>query len=393
MIYPMEADFWDTPADGTAPSRRSANALLSFAQFSTTIPVIGKHLEWMGPTAAVGLWGCRQIPEMFGSVLRERMRPGAGRQRVLERQATAGAIQESLDEFADVRDHAVPAPVQRRLPPLLTSACSRHRYVCAPDVRYGDDPALVLDVWRRPGSTDRRAPVLVFVPGGGWIHGRRAFQGYALLSNLVERGWVCLSVDYRVAPNHPWPQHLDDVTRAVEWTVENIASYGGDSDFLAIAGCSAGGHIASLVAMSSPDIDVAVGIYGRYDWEDRSTRERERFIHFLEGVVVGVPESEAPQVYHAASPIAQIDEDTPPFLVVHGTADAVIPVEQARDFVRELEERSGSEVAYLELPGAGHAFDIFDGARTDLVVDAIGDFLDSQYRAADYQDDGKTEFG
>lgn len=62
-----------------------------------------------------------------------------------------------------------------------------------------------MDVWRRDDLADHSAPVLLFVPGVAWVHGSRFLQGYALMSHLAEKGWVCLSIDYRVAPHNPWP--------------------------------------------------------------------------------------------------------------------------------------------------------------------------------------------
>jgi len=79
-----------------------------------------------------------------------------------------------------------------------------------------------------------------------------------------------------------------------------------------------------------------VGIYGRYDWEDRSTAERDRFVDFLERVVVGRKIAKHPDIFRKASPIARVHADAPPFLVIHGTGDSVIPVEQARRLRRAV---------------------------------------------------------
>lgn len=380
----------------TVPTRDGAGGLLAVAKFCTGMPVVGKHLEWVGPVAAIGMWGWRQVPQAVGVQVRRRVAIGAGRRRQSQRRSTASVVDKVIPQVGEPAGGVVP-PESRRLPPLLTSALNRWHHVVAASVPYGDDPALVLDVWRATSPGDHPAPVLVFVPGGGWIHGSRAFQGYALLSHLVERGWVCVSIDYRVAPHHPWPQHIDDVSAAIDWTHRTIGEFGGDPDFITIAGCSAGGHLAALAALTRTDADAsaspaarvraAVGLYGRYDWQDRSTEERRRFMHFLESVVVGRREAAAPEVFRSASPIALVDDNAPPFFVVHGTSDAVIPVAQARHFVKTLHERSSSAVRYLELPGAGHAFDIFDGARTDHVVAAVGRFLQEQW---DHRDDGPT---
>jgi acetyl esterase/lipase len=214
------------------------------------------------------------------------------------------------------------------------------------------------------------------------------------MSHLAEQGWVCLSIDYRVAPNHAWPQHITDVNTAIAWARANVDKFGGDRNFVAIAGTSAGGHLAALAGLTPNDVeydaplpegsdtsvDAVVGIYGRYDWEDRSTVERERFVDFLERVVVKRKITKRPELFRKASPIARVHADAPPFLVLHGSGDTVIPVQQARDFVEKLKGVSRSAVSYAELPGAGHGFDMTDGARTGSAATAIGLFLNQVRR-------------
>ncbi len=131
---------------------------------------------------------------------------------------------------------------------------------------------------------------------------------------------------------------------------------------------------------SDTTVDAVVGIYGRYDWEDRSTLERERFVDFLERVVVKKKLARHPDIFRKASPIARVHADAPPFLVVHGSGDSVIPVVQARSFVERLRSVSRSVVSYIELPGAGHGFDMTCGARTGSMATAIGLFLNQIHR-------------
>ena len=85
-------------------------------------------------------------------------------------------------------------------------------------------------------------------------------------------------------------------------------------------------------------------------------------------------------MFRDASPIARIHPDAPPFLVIHGSGDTIIPVEQARSFVERLRAVSRSPVGYVELPGAGHGFDMVDGARTGPMATAIGLFLNQIHR-------------
>jgi acetyl esterase/lipase len=252
----------------------------------------------------------------------------------------------------------------------------------------------VLDVWRPKRLPTEPAPVLIFLPGGAWVHGSRMMQGHALLSRLAELGWVCLAIDYRVAPHHRWPRHILDVKTAIAWARANVDKFGGDRNFITVAGCSAGGHLAALAGLTANDpayqeglpegadtsVDAVVGIYGRYDWEDRSTIERDRFVDFLERVVVKRKISRHPEIFRDASPIARVHRDAPPFLVVHGSKDSVIPVAQAQSFVDRLRSVSHSMVGYVELPGAGHGFDLMDGERASVAAHATSLFLNQVYR-------------
>ena len=210
-------------------------------------------------------------------------------------------------------------------------------------------------------------------------------------------GWVCLAIDYRVAPHHRWPRHITDVKTAIAWARANVDKFGGDRNFVAVAGCSAGGHLSALAGLTPNDpavrrrelpegadtsVDAVVGIYGRYDWEDRSTPERDRFVDFLERVVVKRKIARHPEVFRDASPIARVHRNAPPFLVIHGSRTASFPVEQARSFVERLRAVSHSMVGYLELPGAGPRLrPDRRRARPASMAHAIRLFLNQIYRA------------
>lgn len=122
-------------------------------------------------------------------------------------------------------------------------------------------------------------------------------------------------------------------------------------------------------------VDAVVSTYGRYDWEDRSTAERGRFVDLFERVVVKRSQSRHPNTFRDASRVVRVHPDAPPFLVVHGTDDGLIPVGEARAFVEELRSVAAGPVSYVELPGAGNGFDLTDGVLTVAVNNAIGLFL------------------
>ncbi|BBY84423.1 alpha/beta hydrolase [Mycolicibacterium tokaiense] len=334
---------------------------LAISDIAVRLPVVGRHCVPLGQLTAAGAFGVRVLA-------------GLGR----------SADTRELPQVDDTMEWSEDA-----VPPVLRAWAHRREFLHRADVPYGPARGQLLDVWRRKDLTGP-APVMVFLPGGGWVHGGRVLQGYALMSHLAQRGWVCLSVDYRVAPQHRWPRHVQDAKAAIAWARAHAAEFGGDPAFVTVAGCSAGGHLAALAGLTpgAPEfgaelapgadtsVDAVVGIYGRYDWVDRSTREREDLVQFLEQIVVRARLDERPEVFTQASPIERVHTDAPPFLVVHGSRDGIIPVQQARDFVHRLSAVSRAGVSYLELPGAGHGFDMLDGRRTGTAVVAIADFLE-----------------
>jgi len=282
----------------------------------------------------------------------------------------------------------------RRNPPLRTTM-SRRRFVDKQNiVSYGPHGrANLADIWRRRDlPRDGKAPVLLQVPGGAWVIGWRRPQAYPLMGQLVSRGWVCVSMNYRVSPLHTWPDHIVDVKHALAWVKENIAAYGGDPNFVAISGGSAGGHLSALAALTPNDpkfqpgfedadtsVVAAVPFYGRYDWYSIQDPGRAQFVEVLARLVVKQKFSTHRQIYLDASPLRYVRADAPPFFVLHGTDDSLIPVIEAREFVEELRSVSKSPVAYAELPYTQHGFDIFGSPRADKAADAVARFLSWVY--------------
>ncbi len=284
-------------------------------------------------------------------------------------------------------------PVGRRsLRHVLPNELLRRQYVEKSDiVRYGPHPEVnCADIWRRRDlPRNGKAPVLLQVPGGAWSIGMRRPQAYPLMSRMADRGWVCVSIDYRVSPRHTWPDHIVDVKRALAWIKEHIAEYGGDPDFVAITGGSAGGHLCALAALTPDDpqyqpgfedadtsVVAAVPIYGRYDWFTTRGRGRPEFVlGLLQRFVVKKRLTKHLQVYRDASPITRVRPDAPPFYILHGVDDSLIPVPEARDFVSALKDVSKDTVVYSEIPHAQHAFDFFGSPRGHYTAQAVEKFL------------------
>lgn len=248
-----------------------------------------------------------------------------------------------------------------------------------------------LDVYApAAGVPEGGAPVLLQVHGGAWVLGRKEQQGIPLMQQMAARGWVCVALNYRLAPRDAWPAQVVDVKRALAWVQQNIAAYGGDPSYVAITGGSAGGHLCSLAALTPgdpayqpgfEDADTSVACcvphYGVYDVAGatglpRVLQMRDRF---LAPRVMQQRYADAPEVFEAATPILRITPDAPDFFVLHGTSDSIVPVAQARRFVERLRAVSRATVVYAELPGTQHAFDVLPSIRSSHVVHAIDRYL------------------
>ncbi|MFN2545766.1 MAG: alpha/beta hydrolase fold domain-containing protein, partial [Actinomycetota bacterium] len=237
------------------------------------------------------------------------------------------------------------------------------------------------------------APILLQIHGGGWINvSNKDHQGKPLMLHFASRGWVCFAPNYRLSPKSTWPAQIVDVKKAVAWIKEHAHEYGADPSFIVVTGGSAGGHLASLLALTSGDpsfqpgfeeadcsVQAAAPHYGIYDFADTSNMTAKMTVRFLERAIFKKRLRDHREEFEAASPVRRIGAEAPPFFVIHGRHDSLAPVEQTRRFVQKLREVSKEPVAYAELPGAQHAFDVFPSIRTAHVIRAVERFADYAY--------------
>lgn len=273
---------------------------------------------------------------------------------------------------------------------FLPDVSSRKRYRAVQDISYGDaGKRNQLDVWKRADlPADAKAPVMFQVHGGAWTMGQKEGQAEPFMAHLAERGWVCVTTNYRLAPRATWPDPIVDVKKALAWTKQTIADHGGDPDFVAITGGSAGGHLASLAALTphvaefqpgfeddDTSVAAAVPFYGVYDFANRHGTGRSDMDGFLEKNLFKTSLTDDRATWEQASPISHVGPHAPPTFVLHGTNDSLVPVEQAATFVDELRKASDQPVVYAELPGAQHAFETFPSVRAHATVHAVERFL------------------
>jgi acetyl esterase/lipase len=326
----------------------------------------------------------------------------------LEKIASALAVQRAdavldsalRDTFGERYTESVHHPLEpysaRRPNPAVALDAFGHRRRYAKktlNIPYGPNGrSHQLDVWRRPDLPEGHpAPVLIQVPGGGWSVNDKRGQGYPLMSRMTELGWICVSINYSRSPRNAWPAHIVDVKRAIAWVRANIAEYGGDPDFIAITGGSAGGHLCSLAALSAGDerlqpgfedadtsVQAAAPYYGVYDLTNVENMHG-LMMPLLEHVVMQRRLAEDPQLFRDASPMFRAHRGAPPFFVLHGENDAVVPSAQAREFCTALRAAGARSVSYAELPKAHHAFDTIATLRCQLASEAVAAFLGIVY--------------
>jgi acetyl esterase len=224
-------------------------------------------------------------------------------------------------------------------------------------------------------------PVLVYLHGGAWVAGSPATHR-KLTARFAEAGQLVVSVDYRLAPEHPFPAGLDDCVAAVEWVAGHITQYQGDPTRIAIGGDSAGANLAAATAIQlrrrlrGPEIRAALLIYGVFDMQDMGNAGVNEQLHqaYLPGERAALLQDPRISPIHGAA-------DLPPSFVVVGRQDPLLG--QSRR-LRDALGSAGVPVVYLEEPGMPHGFMQmeFTGAVRRIVRD-MSAFLGAEQQAPD----------
>ena len=329
----------------------------------------------LGAANAAGLTWLAWEGQQARRVVQDALRVGLG----------SGWDDELPEASSQPRDFARQLLEGPRLTPSQTDGVHRHH-----DVRYSPAGKRgLLDVYYPEGDVSG-APVLLQVHGGAWTMGEKEHQGVPLMVHMAQQGWVCVALNYRLAPRDPWPAQIIDVKRALAWIRDEIATYGGDPSYVAITGGSAGGHLAALAALTPErtewqpgfeDADTSVVAcvphYGVYDMAGASqARNSDRLRdEFLADRVFQRDAAAHREDFEAASPLLQVGPDAPDFFVLHGGRDSLVDPAMAHAFVARLREESSRAVVYAELPGAQHAFDVLPSVRSAHAVHGIERFL------------------
>ena len=225
------------------------------------------------------------------------------------------------------------------------------------DIEYknANGKSLQLDIYRQK-ELNEKAPLLVFIHGGGWRSGKR--QDYLVyLLDYAEKGFVTATVSYRLKKDSIYPAAIEDVLDAVDFLYQNANTYGSDTSRVALVGGSAGAHLAMLAGYGweNPQrhkVKAVVDIYGPVDLTTPYGQTQ-----FMVTDFIGHSYSEKPELYWEASPARYLKEDLPPTLILQGTSDNLLPPSQS-DTLHVRLNRLGVSNVYHRLPLWPHAMDI-----------------------------------
>ena len=251
-----------------------------------------------------------------------------------------------------------------------------------PDVAYAADGhprrRLCLLLPKKP-TVPGPLPLIVYIHGGGWKAGNHR-DGARVLMDLVATGrYAGASIGYRLTDEVIWPAPYEDCRRALGWIRARAGDIGIDSRRIVAYGHSAGGHLASMLAVREvgPNrLAGAIDFFGPTDLlsmqaqaPDDGTIDHDA-PDSPESRLVGGPVQERRELARSASPIEFVDPTDSPLLVIHGDRDRLVPFQQSEEFVKVIRE-SGGSVVFLGIEGGGHG-----GFRNPGIPRAVRRFLE-----------------
>lgn len=249
-----------------------------------------------------------------------------------------------------------------------------------------DNPRQRLDLYL-PNAPESKEPLplVAFVHGGGWRAGDKR-GGYATIAPLVESGnYACASIGYRLTDEAVWPAQIHDCKAAIRWLRGNAKKYHLDPDRIGVIGNSAGGHLVAMLGTSgdvaelegslgefpkvSSRVQCVVDQFGPSDFMALRTGARGPLAKLLGGTV-----DDHQEAARSASPITHVSQGDPPFMMVHGTKDQLVPFQQS-ELLQAALKKAGVEALLIAVTDASHG-----RFASPEVAERIGQFFDKHLR-------------
>jgi len=245
-----------------------------------------------------------------------------------------------------------------------------------------------LDVYA-PKSGDGPFPLIVWIHGGGWQGGSKDM---CPMAHETLRGYVVASINYRLSQHAIYPAQIDDCQAALRWLRKNASQYKIDPERIGVAGGSAGGHLAALVGVlgaatknkpERADVQCVVDVFGPADFltiwaqsDPATTVIKHNELDSPEGRLFGGPIPQKAELARHASPVTHVTKDAPPYLILHGKKDRLVPWQQSAELDVYL-KRADVESTLILVETAGH-----DGGVTSPHGKTIDAFFDRHLKNA-----------
>ena len=246
-----------------------------------------------------------------------------------------------------------------------------------------------------PGSAPATSgyPGVLVVHGGAWISGDKwTLEGYS--RSLARNGFVAVTINYRLAPNHKFPCQLDDVRSALLWMKENANQLSIDLKRIGLFGYSAGGHLSTLVAaLADEPIEVRAAAS---QWQPTDARWQQ--LPTIRAVCAGGPpcdfrrlpidntamayflggsRREKPESYIAASPTAHVSSSDPVTQIIHGESDLIVPIAGSRRF-HQAQIAAGVDSRLIVVPKQGHMVTFLDPKTSTKMLEFFHEVLNDR---------------
>jgi acetyl esterase/lipase len=249
------------------------------------------------------------------------------------------------------------------------------------DIAYREgNPKWRLDLAMPKARSDQPRPAIVFIHGGGWRSGDKALLRKLALP-YAAKGYVCISVNYRLVDDAPFPACVEDVKCAVRWLRANAAKYHVDPQRIGAYGNSAGAHLVAMLGLVGREADLE----GDGPFQDQSSLVQAVCCSATptdfgdwggkgfrgESVFLAGPSESLDQRKKRASPLSYVRPDAPPFLVIHGRSDATVPFSQAERFVEALKRVGAKDVTFKTFDDAAHGVFAQKSDETHPLMEAL----------------------
>jgi acetyl esterase/lipase len=265
-----------------------------------------------------------------------------------------------------------PAPkkAEPKRPPVPAGFAAEYGIKYVPN----GDAAQELDIYFPKKRAEKPQPLLVWIHGGGWSAGSKTEVPYL---GQLPRGYIVASIEYRFSQKALFPAQIQDCQAAIRWLRAHAQKYNVAPEHIGVGGASAGGHLAALLGTSggqkafppiggnegqSDRVQAVCDIFGPTNfWTVIKQADEEKNVKNIfqwnkgdpYSRLIGARLGQDKEKCDAVSPVQYVSKDSPPFLILHGDHDTLVPYAQSVELADRL-AKAGVQVTLQRLPGAGH---------------------------------------